>query len=577
MTTRWIYKEIPEFALDGEADTLRDKIDKLSAAIHVSPVIASMLVQRGICTFEEAYQYFRPSLDDLHSPYLMEDMEKAMVRILQAMQHKEKILIYGDYDVDGITSVSLVYGFLRNFYGELNFYIPDRYKEGYGISSEGIEWARDNGYTLLISLDCGIKAVEMTDYAGSFGIDLIICDHHLPGDVLPRAHAILDPKLPGCAYPYKELSGCGVGFKLLQAFCDKKHLDPDLLYDYLDLVAVSIAADIVPMMGENRILAFHGLKKLNESPRLGLEVLLRHAGIKDEINVSSIVFGIGPRINASGRMDHAKNAVELLLADDYKEVDMLAESLDTHNLNRRTFDTNTTNEALEMIAANDKVQMTKSTVLFKDDWHKGVIGIVASRCIDKYYRPTIILTQSNGKATGSARSVDGFDIYEAIAECADLLDQYGGHRYAAGLTLKVDNIAAFKAKFEQIVAARITEEQTVPMLEIDGIIDLSDITPKFYDVLRQMAPFGPGNLQPVFVTERLRACGRPRILKGQHLKFNVVQDDDEEQYEAIGFGLAQYFDLVASGMPFSMAYSLEENNYMGNTALQMRVRDIKFD
>ena len=435
--------------------------------------------------FDQAKRYFRPSLDHLHDPFLMRDMDKALNRIKSAMDQKEKIVIYGDYDVDGTTSVAVVYGFLRNFYSNIDFYIPDRYKEGYGISQIGIDWAVENGFGLLISLDCGIKAIEITDYANKKDLDLIICDHHLPGEILPNAHAILDPKMHDCPYPYKELSGCGVGFKLIQAFCEKFGYDPDLLSEYIDLVAVSIAADIVPITGENRALAYFGLKKLNENPRPGLEALIKHAGIRNQINISSIVFGIGPRINASGRMDHAKTAVELLLADNHKVIESLAASIDVKNLERRNFDSAITKEAIEMISQN-KSKDLKSTVLFKDDWHKGVIGIVASRCIEKYYRPTIILTESNGKATGSARSVNGFDIYKAISECSDLLEQFGGHMYAAGLTMEIDKVEAFKEKFEQIVSEKISEEQLTPLIEIDGEIDLKDINFKFFDILEQL-------------------------------------------------------------------------------------------
>ena len=568
MTTRWVFNE--------EVD--EDDIAQLSREINVNSTIAKILIQRNISDFDLAKKYFRPSLDQLHDPFLMRDMDKALERIQLAIDKNEKILIYGDYDVDGTTSVALVYGFLRNFYNNIQFYIPDRYKEGYGISATGIEWAEENDISLVITLDCGIKAVEMTDYANSKDIDMIICDHHLPGDILPNALAVLDAKMTDCPYPYKELSGCGVGFKLIQAFCEKFGYDPDLLSDYLDLVAVSIAADIVPMTGENRILAYYGLKKLNENPSLGLKALIKLAGIRNEINISSIVFGIGPRINASGRIDHAKGAVDLLLAEDYKTIESLAEVLDVKNLQRRNFDSSITIEAIEMIenqAGGGKDQ--KSTVLFKDDWHKGVIGIVASRCIDKFYRPTIILTESNGKATGSARSVEGFDIYGAISECSDLLDQYGGHMYAAGLTMEIDKVEAFKEKFEQIVAERISDEQLLPLIVIDSLIDFKDINFKFYDVLAQMAPFGPGNMQPVFVTHNLHVSGRPRILKEQHLKFYVKQNNEGEAMEAIGFGHAKYYDLIASGMDFSMAYYIDENNYSGNKTLQLRVKDIRFD
>jgi single-stranded-DNA-specific exonuclease len=567
MTARWIFKGSPD----------PEVVQKLAAEVGLHPIIAAILMERILDTPDLIRQYYRPSLDDLHDPFLMRDMEKAVARILQALQKREKILVYGDYDVDGTTAVALVFGYLRNYHSDTDFYIPDRYKEGYGLSRQGIDFAAAGGFSLLISLDCGIKAVDMTDYAREKGIDLIICDHHLPGDRLPRAVAILNPKLSDCPYPYKELSGCGVGFKLVQALCDRQHRDPDVLYDYLDLVAVSIAADIVPITGENRILAYHGLKKLNANPRAGFEALMKSAGMRDEVNISGIVFGIGPRINASGRMDHAKTAVELLLADDYKETGRLAESLDLKNAQRKNFDSSITLEALKMIEDDSSFKLSKSTVLFKDDWHKGVIGIVASRCLDKHYRPTIILTKANGKATGSARSVDGFDIYEAIAACSDLLEQYGGHMYAAGLTLDLDKVNAFKERFEKIVADRILDEQLIPLIEIDALIDFRDVHYDFFNLLKQMAPFGPGNLQPVFVTNDLHTCGRPRILKEEHLKFTVQQGDTDQKLEAIGFGMAQYYDLVASGMRFSMAYHIEENTFMGNSSLQLRIKDLRFD
>ncbi len=566
MTRRWVFNDTPD----------ENVVANLSAEINVNPIIAKILIQRNITDFDQAKTYFRPTLDQLHDPFLMRDMEKALKRIKTAMDQKEKILIYGDYDVDGTTSVALVYGFLRNFYDHIDFYIPDRSKEGYGISQIGIDWAVENNFSLLISLDCGIKAVEMTDYANKKDLDLIICDHHLPGKTLPKAHALLDPKMEDCPYPFKELSGCGVGFKLIQAFCEKFGYDPDLLSDYIDLVAVSIAADIVPITGENRVLAYYGLKKLNENPMPGLKALIKLAGIRNQINISSIVFGIGPRINASGRMDHAKTAVELLLADNDKVIEALAASIDIKNLERRNFDAAITAEAIEMIG-EEKGEDLKSTVLYKHDWHKGVIGIVASRCIEKYYRPTIILTESNGKATGSARSVNGFDIYEAISKCSELLEQFGGHMYAAGLTMSIDKVEAFKEKFEQVVSEKISDDQLIPLIAIDSEIDLKDINFKFFDVLEQMAPFGPGNMQPMFVSNQLHVSGRPIILKNQHLKFYVKQYDEDVAMEAIGFGHAEYFDLVASGMRFSLAYYIEENNYLGNKTLQLRVKDIRFD
>jgi len=567
MTNRWIFSE----EVDEKA------VADLSGEINVNQTIARILIQRNIADFDQAKTFFRPSLDQLHDPFIMKDMGLAMDRIKTALDNNQKILIYGDYDVDGTTSVALVYGFLKNFISNIAFYIPDRYKEGYGVSKTGIDWASEHDFSLIITLDCGIKAIDMTDYANEKNIDMIICDHHLPSEELPNAIAVLDPKRTDCEYPFKDLSGCGVGFKLLQAFCERFGYDPDLLFDYLDLVAVSIAADIVPITGENRVLAYHGLKKLNENPRLGLEALIKLGGIRNQINISSIVFGIGPRINASGRMDHAKTAVELLLADNYKSIEKLAESLDVKNLERRSFDTSITAEAIEMIEQENVDTTHKSTVLYKNDWHKGVIGIVASRCIDKYYRPTIILTESNGKATGSARSVDGFDIYEAISECSDLLEQYGGHMYAAGLTMDIENVDAFKRKFEEIVANKILDEQLIPLIEIDAEINLDEINFKFFNVLEQMSPFGPGNPQPVFVSHQLHVYGRPRILKEQHLKFFVRQKEEDEPMEAIAFGQAEYFDLIASGMRFSMAYYIEENNYMGSKSLQLRVKDLRFD
>lgn len=565
MTTRWI--------INDEVD--EEIIAQLSSEININSTVAKILIQRGVTDFDLAKEYFRPTLDQLHDPFLMRDMTKAIGRIKTAIEQNEKILIYGDYDVDGTTSVALVYGFLSNFYPHIDFYIPDRYKEGYGVSKEGIDFAKENNFSLIITLDCGIKAIGMTDYANTLGVDLIICDHHLPGDILPNAIAILDPKLNDCPYPFKELSGCGVGFKLIQAFCHDFGYDPDLLFDYLDLVAVSIAADIVPVVNENRVLAFYGLKKLNENPRPGLEALIKLSGNRKKINISGIVFGIGPRINASGRIDHAKTAVELMLAENSEVVEPLAKSLDVKNLARRSFDSTITAEALEMIESGNKD--AKSTVLYKDDWHKGVIGIVASRCIEKFYRPTIILTKSNGKATGSARSVNGFNVYKAISECSNLLEQYGGHMYAAGLTMDIKNVDAFKEKFEQVVSDEISEEQLIPLINIDCNLDLNKIDYKFYNLLEQMEPFGPGNMQPLFVTTQLHVTKRPRILKNLHLKFSVKQNDEDDFKEVIGFGLAEYYDLIASGMRFSMAYYIEENDYLGNKSLQLRAVDIRFD
>jgi single-stranded-DNA-specific exonuclease len=507
----------------------------------------------------------------------MEDMDLAIERLNRAIHNGENILIYGDYDVDGTTSVALVFSYLKKIYSNVHYYIPDRYQEGYGISKNGIEWANKNNINLIISLDCGIKAIEMTKLANKKGIDLIICDHHLPGATLPEAYAILDPKRKECKYPYKDLSGCGVGFKFMQGFAKYNKLDDAELFEYLDFLAVSIASDIVPVNGENRIFSYFGLEKLNSNPRPGLKALIDVAGLRGKVTISGIVFGIGPRINAAGRMTHAGLAVELLISDSYKKAEHTALEINSNNNERRSFDSNITQEALKMIENDTKLKNAKSTVLFKSDWHKGVIGIVASRCIDKYYRPTIILTKSKNKATGSARSVDGFDVYEAIAQCSDLLDQYGGHMYAAGLTMDIDKIASFQKRFEKIVEEKITDEQLIPHLDIDQIISVEIVTPKFLEILKQMAPFGPANLQPLFISENLFVTNRPRILKEDHLKFYVHQEGSDTVIETIGFGLAQYFELINSGMRFKMAYAIEENNYLNQNSIQFIAKDIKFD
>lgn len=567
MTKRWVLK--------GPAENTT--ADNLSEAINLNSTLASLLVQRGVTTFEEARQFFRPSLSDLHDPFLMKDMDKAVERLESALDKDQKILVYGDYDVDGTTSVALFYGFMREHYSNIEFYIPDRYKEGYGISEAGIDYAIAQSFDLIISLDCGIKAVNMVGKAAAAGIDFIVCDHHLPGAKLPPAYAVLDPKRSDCTYPFKELSGCGIGFKLLQAFCQKNTGDLDALYPYLDLVAVSIAADIVPLVGENRILAYFGLQQLNSNPRPGLQALIDLAGFRSEIDINSVVFGIGPRINASGRIAHAKTAVKLLLSKTIDEATAIASIINDKNTERRNFDTNITREALEMIEQNPLSSTSKSTVLFKKDWHKGVIGIVASRCIDIHYRPTIILTESNDKATGSARSVVGFDIYEAISECSDLLLQYGGHMYAAGLTMEVDKVEEFQQRFEEVVASRIRPEQLIPQIEIDQQINLDQITPKFFNILKQMGPFGPLNMQPVFTTEGVKAASRPRILKDKHLKLNLTQEEGDPVLEAIGFDMADYFAMIESGMRFHIAYTIEENSYWGPGTLQICLKDIKFE
>ncbi len=564
MEKRWVFKEQPTAA----------QVKSLSEAINVSGILSSLLLQRDIADFDEAKYFFRPKLDMLHDPFLMKDMDVAVDRIKHAIHENQNILVYGDYDVDGTTSVALVYDFLRNIYEHVSFYIPDRYTEGYGISLKGIDYADDNNFELIISLDCGIKAIDKVAYANEKNIDFIICDHHRPGDELPPAHAVLDPKRNDCSYPFDELSGCGVGFKLMQALCIQNEIPIENLYEYLDLVAVSIAADIVPIVGENRVLAYYGLKKLNANPSVGLQALMNISGKRNNYDITSVVFTIGPRINAAGRISHAGASVDLLVNKDEAVAAEQASKINEHNIERRGLDTMISEEAFSLIAGGDEAK--RSTVLFKKDWHKGVIGIVASRCIEKSYKPTIILTESNNMATGSARSVRGFDVYEAIAACSDLLEQFGGHKYAAGLTLPLENVALFQEKFEAVVSSKITEEQLVPQIDIDQKIDLDIITQKFFNVLNQMAPFGPRNMSPIFATDNIVAT-QLKKLRGDHVKFTAKQEGIEQTFVAIGFGFGKYFDLLSSGMTFSIAYTVEENDYLGNKSLQLYLKDIKFD
>ena len=490
-------------------------------------------------------------------------------------ERQEKILIYGDYDVDGTTSVALVYGFLKNYHTAIDYYIPDRYTEGYGISRQGIEWAAENGFSLIIALDCGIKSVERVAEAKALGVDFIICDHHRPGTELPDAAAVLDPKREDCHYPYKELSGCGVGFKLLQAFCMHKEIDLEQLYPCLDLVAVSIASDIVPITGENRVLAYYGLKYLNSSPRTGLKALIKIAGFSQELTITNLVFGLGPRINAAGRIQHAKAAVQLLLAELEEEADAFAMAINKHNNSRREFDSSITEQALAMIRENEGLTQAKSTVLYDAGWHKGVIGIVASRCIEHFHRPTIILTQSNNKAAGSARSVPGFDVYGAIEECADLLEQFGGHTFAAGMTMPVDNIDAFRQKFEEVVARTIKEEHLTPLIDIDLPLDFSEITDKLVRIVKQMGPFGPHNLQPTFMTDDVYLVSEPIIMKDKHLKMTVRQGRSGHTVTAVGFGFAHVAEQLCRGKPFSICYQVEQNFFNGNVSLQLMLKDVK--
>ena len=561
---RWLFRSLPASY----------QVGALTSDLGIHPTLCTLLAQRGILSFNQAKAYFRPSLDALHDPFVMKGMHKAVDRLIYAITHKEPILVYGDYDVDGVTSVAMFYGFLSSLRAHADFYIPDRHDEGYGISMQAVNWAAQSGFKLIVSLDCGIKATACIQQANAMGMDVIVSDHHEPGNVLPDAYAILNPKQRDCTYPAKELSGCGVGFKLLQALTLRQNLPEEDLYDYLDLVAVSIACDMVPMVGENRIFAYHGLKKLNIAPRPGMKALMEIGNLTPPLGISQLAFGVGPRINAVGRMDHAKLAVQLLLATDQMEATQLAHAINQKNSLRKTVDSTITEEAVAMIDASPHLVRAKTTVLFKDDWHKGVIGIVASRCMEQYYRPTVILTAAHGKATGSARSVAGYNVYEALSACADLLDKYGGHAYAAGLTLPIERVSAFQQRFEEVVASSIADELLIPSQEIDLPLALEAINFKFYNVLKQMAPFGVGNAKTTFATENLitRSCN---ILKGQHLKLYVHQKDSKYILEAIGFGMAHYEPLVRTQQPFKMVYTIEENHYLGEKSLQLNIKDIQ--
>ena len=565
MTKRWIYKPAPP----------KESIDQLGKELNVNSYLTSILLQRGIADFETAKKFFRPSLDQLHDPFLMKDMKAAVERMKQAVDKEEKILIYGDYDVDGTTSVALVFSYLKSFYPRCEYYIPDRYAEGYGVSEAGIIWAEQNGFTLIIALDLGIKASDMVTLANHKGIDFIICDHHLPGTHIPQAVAVLDPKREDCEYPFKELSGCGLGFKLIQGFA-RQYRDEKEIFQYLDFVAVSIASDIVPINGENRILAHFGLKKLNENPLPGLKALKEIAGIKNELDISGVVFTLGPRINASGRVAHAHAAVELLIAKSEEEANLLAEKVNIKNDLRREFDTSITEEAIAMIEGDEVMRGAKSTVLFKNTWNKGVIGIVAARCVEKFYRPTVILTESNDKITGSARSVNGFDLYQAISRCGDLLEKFGGHKYAAGLTLDKNNLAAFRQRFEEVVAESMTVEMQTPVVEIDLVLPFDALHQKFQNVLKQMAPFGPENQKPVFESKNVYVVNSLASFKDKHLRFLAGQEGSNCVFNAVGFDMMEYYERISNGSRFHMAYTLEENTFNGNTSLQLRIKDIKF-
>lgn len=564
MQKRWV---------EREAENLT-AINELQETLHIDRILADLLVKRNIFNYEDARKFFRPDLQHLHDPFLMQDMDKAIQRIDKALKSGEKILIYGDYDVDGTTSVALVYSFLKKYHSEIDFYIPDRYREGYGISTQGIDYAFENRFSLIIALDCGIKSVDKISYANERKIDFIICDHHLPGEILPDAIAVLDPKRSDCPYPYKELSGCGIGFKLIQAYAAKHHLSSDEVYEYLDLVAVSIASDIVPITGENRVLAWYGLQKLNTNPCKGFNALMNLSGRKEDLTITDVVFTIGPRINAAGRIDDAKHAVNLLIADDENFAYEKGQIINDKNTERKGHDSTITEQALAMIDNNPDLISRKTTVVYNEEWHKGVIGIVASRLTEKYFRPTIVMTNSNGHAAGSARSVPGFDLYEALSECSDLLEQFGGHKYAAGLTMKTENIPAFQQRFEEVVARTITDELLIQAIYIDAEMDLNHIDAKFFRILKQFEPFGPQNMAPVFLSRNVYAYGPAAVVGEKHLKMCVHQDN-LTYYYCIGFGLAEYLPLVNSGEAFDICYTIEENIWKEKRSIQLNIKGIR--
>ena len=548
-------------------------VNSLSRAINVNSTISAILVQRGVQTFANAKTFFRPDLNELHDPFLMKDMDKAVNRLSEAVFSHEKILIYGDYDVDGTTAVSMVYSFLKKFSKNIDFYIPDRHNEGYGISEEGVRYAVDHDIKLMICLDCGIKAVKKIALANEYGLDVIICDHHLAGSEIPKALAVLNPKQQACNYPFDELSGCGVGFKLLQGFCLQNTIDQSELCQFLDFVAVSICSDIVPMIGENRVLVHFGLKKLNENPSLGLRELKEVSSVKKNITTSEVVFYIGPRINAAGRLTHARESVNLLINENQEELKDLARNLNDRNTDRKEYDRSITQDALEMIERD--FPQAKSSVLFNKHWHKGVVGIVASRCVEHFYRPTIILTESEGIATGSARSVEGFDIHSAIDRCGDLLSHYGGHRHAAGVSLKLENVDAFREKFEQVVSSTILPEQLQPKIIADQKVNFDFVSFKGLEIINQMAPFGPFNLQPIFWTENVFVKNPPRTIKESHIKMMIYQNGFKQGFEAIGFGLGNWVEKITPNKPFQILYHLEINRYNGNESIQINLKDIK--
>lgn len=561
---RWTLKPKPD----------TDIVTVLATQLGVDIPVATLLVQRGITCFDEARKFFRPSLDDLHDPFLMKDMDLAIDRIEKAIEAGENIMIYGDYDVDGTTSVAMLSSFLKSFYPNVATYIPDRYDEGYGVSYKGIDFAGDNDISLIIALDCGIKAIDKVEYASQKNIDFIICDHHRPGAEIPNAIAVLDPKREDCDYPYKELCGCGVGFKLMQAWVIKRELPIDILISYLDLVATAIGADIVPITGENRILAFHGLKVINSSPRVGIQAILQQVK-KECLTITDVVFIIAPRINAAGRMKHGLHAVNLLVEEDLETANIFAAEIETFNSDRKDADKAITLEALAQIEEMQE-QERYTTVVYQENWHKGVIGIVASRLIETYYRPTLVFTKSGEKLAASARSVKDFDVYDALESCRDYIEQFGGHKYAAGLTILESQFESFKQKFEEVVSGSIDKRLLTPEIAIDAEINLMDITPKFYRILKQFAPHGPGNMNPVFLTRNLKDTGYGKCVGGddEHLKCRVKQSNSRVSFDAIGFKIGNKCDLITNGKTFQAVYSIDENEWNGNISVQLKLKDI---
>ena len=553
-----------------------ETLNTIQQQLNVDRIVAHLLKNRNILSFEEAKTFFRPDLAQLHDPFLMKSMSAAIDRVNTAISKNEKVLIFGDYDVDGTTAVSIVYSFLKDHIHTIEYYIPDRYKEGYGISTQSIDYASQKGFGLIIALDCGIKAVDKVAYANSKNIDFIICDHHLPGEILPQAFAILDPKQIDCPYPFKELSGAGIGFKLIQAFSIKNSIPPDICYKFLDLVAISIAADIVSLTGENRVMAHFGLEIINKAPRPGIKGLLAFNQLKTAVTINTLVFILGPRINAAGRIEHGSKAVELLISENEDEADKFAKAINETNTQRRDLDLGNTSEAYELLENDTLNPSKKSTVLFNENWHKGVIGIVASRLIDRYYRPTIVLTENDGKISGSARSVKEYDIYAAIEKCSDLLEQFGGHKFAAGLTLKKENIQAFKDKFEAVVSSSITAEQLIPKIEIDSEIEFHEITDKLMRILKQFAPHGPDNMTPIFCARNVFDTGWGQVFGNNHIKLELFQKTNPNiRFQALAYDKGDFINFFQRKTPMDIVFKIQENEFKGVSSLQLLVEDFK--